>query len=45
MDTRKTFTIRMVLHWHSLPRDVVEGPVLGDIEGQAGQSSEHLLEL
>jgi len=35
----------MVLHWHSLPRDVVEGTVLGDIQGQVGLSSKHLLAL
>ena len=40
---KKSFTVRVVRHWHRLPRGGC--PVLGDTQGQAGRGSEHLMEL
>jgi len=37
------FTMTVVRHWHRSPREVVDAP--GDSRGQAGQGSEHLMEL
>ena len=34
------FTIRITKLWNRLPRDVVDVPCLGDIQGQAGPGSE-----
>ena len=40
LDIRKTFfTLRVVKHWHRLPREGVEAPSL-EIQGQVGQGSE-----
>lgn len=42
MDVRKKlFTIGMVWHQNRLPRKVVDANIPGDIQGQAGQGSEH----
>jgi len=32
--------MRVVKHWHRLPREAVEAPIPGDIQGQVGQGSE-----
>lgn len=42
-DIKKCFTLRAVKHWHRLAREVVDVP--GDIQGQAGLGSEHLIKL
>jgi len=40
LDIRKTFfTMRVVKHWHRLPREAVEAPSL-NIQGQVGRHSE-----
>jgi len=35
----------LVRHWHRLPREGGGCPILGDMQGQAGAGSEHLVEL
>lgn len=32
--------IRVVKYWNRLPRDVIDGPSLGEIQGQAGRGLE-----
>jgi len=39
------FLVRVVRHWHRLPREVMDAPSLEMTQGQAGQGSEHLMEL
>jgi len=39
-DIRKTFFVMKVMkHWTSLPRETVDDPVPGNIQGQVGQGS------
>jgi len=46
LDLRKMFfTIKILKHWHRLPREVVDAPSLETFQGQAGWGSEHLMEL
>jgi len=40
-----TFAIRVVRHCHRLPREVVDAPTPGSIQGEAVPGSEHLMEL
>ena len=40
-----TFAIRVVRHCHRLPREVVDAPTPGSIQGEAVWGSEHLMEL
>ena len=45
MDVRKkSFTIWVVLHWHRLPREVVEDPSLEPLRVRL-ERAEHLMEL
>jgi len=37
---KKFFTIRVVKHWHRLPREAVPAPSLEVFQGQVGWSSE-----
>ena len=37
---KKFFRMRVVKHWHRLPREVADAPVPGNIQGQIGRGSE-----
>jgi len=37
---KKFFTVRVVKHWHWLPRELVDAPFPGNIQGQVGWGSE-----
>lgn len=39
-DIGKKNMIRVVKYWNRLPRDVIDGPSLGEIQGQAGRGLE-----
>jgi len=36
---KKFFTMRVVKHWHRLPREAVDAPFPGSVQGQVGLSS------
>ena len=39
LDIRRVFTQRMVTHWNRLPKEVVDAPPPGGIQGQVGCGS------
>lgn len=43
LDIKQVFTLRLLRHWHRLPRDVVDAP--SSIQSQAGWGSVQLIEL
>lgn len=42
---KKTDRSKLVRHWQRLHREVVDGLIPGDTEGQAGRGSERLIKL
>ena len=45
MDMKKVFTIRVVRHWHRLPREVVEASSLETFKVRLGGALSTLIEL
>jgi len=45
LDIRKVLPVRVAKHWHRFTQRGGGHPILGNIQGQAGQGSEHLMEL
>jgi len=39
---KKCFTMSVVKHWNRLPREAVDAPSMGSVQGQVGWSSEQL---